>query len=52
MRGENGATLTDMGRARLTFLLALTILAATPAAAEDVPGYKPTYAIVRARTMA
>jgi len=38
-----------MGRARLTFLLALTILAATPAAAEDVPGYKPTYAIVRAR---
>jgi len=34
-----------------TFFLALTILVAglTSAAAEDVPGYKSTYAIVRAR---
>ena len=38
-----------MGRARRTFLLALTILAAAPAGAEDVPGYKSSYAIVRAR---
>jgi hypothetical protein len=39
-----------MGRARI-FLLVLTILAAavSPAAAEDVPGYQSTYAIVRAR---